>query len=364
MEPTLNLFDTYILRAIVEEIVNTPTFIKDRYFPTEEGDVFAADKVLAEYRKGDRKMAAFVSPQAGDIPVDRIGYEVHEYQPAFIAPSRLLTMDDLSKRGFGEALYANSTPAQRAARLILQDQTDLDKRILRREEWMCAKTMVDNACTMQEYIDDHTMGQKLYVKFFDGISDHAYIISKKWDAAGITWLDIKADVRAMCKLLSRRGLPAVDLVMGEDAADALLAIKEVRELLDKNSGISVGHIEEELSQYEGVVFMGRLNFGGYKLNLISVDETYVDENNQEAHYFPTNAVMVTAPKCGHMMYGQISQIDFGSTMPATHTGIRIPKLVVDQDKDTRKLRLGTRPLAAPKNYCPYIIAKSVVGPDA
>lgn len=361
MDPTLNFFDTYILQAIVEEIVSTPTFFRDRYFPTEDGDIFAADKVLAEYRKGDRKMASFVSRRAGDIPVGREGYEVSEYQPAYIAPSRVLTLDDLQKRGFGEALYANSTPAERAARLLLQDNTDLDLRIRRREEWMCAKVMTDNECTMQEYIDDKTEGEKLYVKFHRGASDHKFTIAKKWDAAGITFIDVRSDVRAMCKELTHRGLPAVDLVMGVDAADALMAIKELRELLDKNSGISVGSIIEELSQHEGVSFMGRLNFGGYTLNLISVDETYVDDSGNDASYFPADAVMVTAPKCGHLMYGQITQIDFGSTVPATHTGIRIPKLVVDQDKDIRKLRLATRPLAAPKTYCPYIVASGVVG---
>ena len=31
------------------------------------------------------------------------------------------------------------------------------------------------------------------------------------------------------------------------------------------------------------------------------------------------------------------------------------------DKDTRKLRLGCRPLAAPKTYSPYIYAADVVG---
>ena len=58
MAAELNFFDIYVLIAITEEIVPKQTFFKDRYFPTGEGDVFAADKVLTEYRKGDRKMAA------------------------------------------------------------------------------------------------------------------------------------------------------------------------------------------------------------------------------------------------------------------------------------------------------------------
>ena len=57
----LNFFDTYALIAISEEIVPKQTFFKDRYAPTGEGDIFKADKVLTEYRKGDRKMAAFAA---------------------------------------------------------------------------------------------------------------------------------------------------------------------------------------------------------------------------------------------------------------------------------------------------------------
>ena len=178
-------------------------------------------------------MAAFVSPRAGDIPMDRRGYSIHEYQPAFIAPSRLLTVDELRKRGFGEALYSNSTKSERAARLILEDMTDMSLRIERREEWMVAQTMINNACTMQEYIDDKTQGDTLYVKFFDNASDHAYTVSGYWT----TWAAMRADVIAMCRQLSRRGLPATDLVMGTDVAEAALGFVELQRLLDKNSGV-------------------------------------------------------------------------------------------------------------------------------
>lgn len=357
---TLDLFSTYVLQAITQEIVPEQSFFRDRYFPTGEGDIFASDKVLTEYKDGDRKMAAFVAERVGDIPVDRTGYAIHEYTPAYIGLSRILTIDDLKKRGFGEALYANSTQAERAARLQLEDLADLDKRIARREEWMAAQTMINNACTMQTYIDDTTQGEQLHVQFYDNSSNHTYTISSsnRWDTQNG---DFFADVKAMCRLLSKRGLKAADLVLGTDAADAILNITKVQNLLDKNSGIIIGQIDQELSKYDGVVYMGTLNFGGYKLNLISVDETYVDSSNQEQKYFPATSAMVTAPNCGHMMYGQITQIDYGSSEFTTHTGKRIPKFMLDQINDIRKIRLACRPLAAPKNYCPYIYAANVVG---
>ena len=70
--------------------------------------------------------------------------------------------------------------------------------------------------------------------------------------------------------------------------------------------------------------------------------------------------MVTAPGCGHMMYGAVTQIDFGTTEFATYAGRRIPKFMCDQANDIRKLRLACRPLAAPKNYCPYIYAADAI----
>lgn len=161
-------------------------------------------------------------------------------------------------------------------------------------------------------------------------------------------------------MLSYRGLPAKDLILGTDAADYILADEKTRQLLDKNSGIIVGEIRQQLTQYDGVVFMGVLNFGGFMLNVFSVDETYEDENGQVASFFPKTAAMVTAPDCGHMMYGSITQMDYGQIDYTTYAAKRVAKLVVDQAEDSRKLRLGCRPLAAPKSYCPYIYAADVV----
>ena len=357
MPATLNFFDTYVLKAITEEIVPVPSFFRDRYFVTGEDDIFDADKVLTEYMRGDQKMAAFVDRRAGDIPVGRQGYEIHEFEPSYIAPSRLLTMDELNKRGFGEAIYANSTPAQRAARLQLRDLTDMDRRIRRREEWMAVQTMINNACTMQTYMDDKTEGEVLRVRFYDDTSDHTFTVAKQWsDPDG----DFFGDVEAMSTLLSDRGLPAVDLILGPRTASTIVRNKDVRDTLNKQSGLIVGEIKQQLTGYPGVVFMGVLNFGGFDLNLFKVNESYMDASGAMQKYFPVDGAMVTAPGCGHLMYGNITQIDYGSTEPATHSGLRIPKFSIDQDKDQRKLRLATRPLAAPLNYCPYIFAANVV----
>lgn len=236
MPAELNFFDTYTLMAVQKRIVPKQTFFRDRYFPTEEGDIFSSNKVLTEYMDGDRKMAAFVSPRVGAIPMERMGYEVHEFEPSSIGVSRPLTSDDLTKRGFGEAIYANSTPAQRAAKLVQNDLADMDGRITRTEEWMCAQTMLDNGCVMQEMIDNVTKGEAKVVNFYNPghENDHIYTAAHKWNEEGGNFF---GDVPAMCRLLSKRGLRAADLLLGADVYDAVMDLEKVQRLLDKNSGM-------------------------------------------------------------------------------------------------------------------------------
>jgi len=357
MPASLNFFDTYMMTALLEQVTPQPCFFRDRYFKTGAGDIFAADKVLVEYMKSGQRMAAFIADRVGDIPTDRRGYEIHELQPARISHSRLLTLDDLKQRGFGEAIYANSTPAQRAAKLQQGDLAYLDNLIENREEWMAAQTMINNACTMQEYVDAKTKGGVKHVQFYEGTSDHTYTVATKWNAAGA---DINGDVRNMCKMLAGRGLPAVDLILGSEVEDPFEADEVIKERLNRNSGIIMGTIDPELTKYPGVAYLGTLNFSGFRLNIFVADETLTDETGASVAVFPADAVMVTAPDCGHMMYGQITQIDYGAVDFTTYAAKRVPKFSVKQDDDIRKLRLASRPLAAPKQYCPYIYAASVV----
>ena len=114
MPAELNFFDTYTLMAVYKRVVPKKTFFRDRYFPTSDEDIFASNKVLTEYMDGDQKMAAFVAPRVGAIPMERMGYEIHALEPAFIGMSRELSTDDLTKRGFGEAIYANSNASGHA----------------------------------------------------------------------------------------------------------------------------------------------------------------------------------------------------------------------------------------------------------
>lgn len=351
-----DIFDTYYMAGMVQEIVPVQSFFRDRYFPTNAAtDIFNSNKVLVEYRDRDRSMAPFVVRRAGDIPVARGGYEIHEYEPPYIAPSRLLTLDDLQKRGYGEALYVGSTPAERARALQMQDLTELDARILRREEWMAAQTMINNGCTIVAYIDDDTVGETYDIFYFDtsGGNPAKYTVSTKWDGGG----SFEGDVSAMVNDLLDRGLSAADLVIGTDVAAFLLDDETLLKKLD-NRRADFGRLAPRV-RYPGVTWLGNLNFDGTDLDIFSVRETVRDKSGT-VRLFPATAAMVTAPGCGHMMYGRIDQIEDDNEYHSFAMQ-RVPKFVVDKDKDTRKLRLGSRPLAAPHCKAPWMYAENVVG---
>lgn len=356
--PNLNVFDTYYMAGMVQEIVPATRFFVDRYFPTGATDIFNSEKVLVEFQDGDRKLAPFVVPRAGSINISRMGYEINEYRPGRIAPSRLMTIDDLKQRGFGEAILSNSTPADRARALQLKDLTDLNNRISRREEWLAVQTLLNYGVTMRHYIDDGTnyVDEDLY--FYNQASGDsnptAYTVGDEWDD---TNGDFWGDVEAMCDSLGERGLPAEDLIVSSDVGRFIMDDAKVKAYLD-NRRYEMGEIRPK-NAYHGVTWIGMLNFGGYELNVFVVKETYKNDSGVTQKFLPDKSAIVTAPGCGHTMYGAITQMEANREYE-TFAMKRVPKLIVDEAKDTRALRLASRPLCAPVNNAPWMYAANVL----
>ena len=145
-----NFYDTHTLLASVQQLPPLHSFLLDRYFPPNAAsDVVATDDVRVDYRTGSKKAAPFVAPRKGGITILREGYTMKRFTPAHIAPKRPLSIDDLKKRGFGEALYTNLTPAQRQGVIMLGDLDELRDMNTRRKEAMAAEVILPTAalCT-------------------------------------------------------------------------------------------------------------------------------------------------------------------------------------------------------------------------
>ena len=196
-----NFYDTHTLLMAVQQLTPAATFLRDRYFPTNDAsDIFATDDVLVEFRDGSKKLAPFVAPRKGGVTVLRAGYNMERYTPPFVAPRRVLTLDELRKRGFGEALYSQLTPEQRQQTLILRDADELGELITNREEAMAAETMLTNGCVMKHIADDVDKADEMEIRFYSEASNPAtYTPTAKWDATGGK---ILKDLEAMIRMLT------------------------------------------------------------------------------------------------------------------------------------------------------------------
>jgi hypothetical protein len=120
----------------------------------------------------------------------------------------------------------------------------------------------------------------------------------------------------------------------------------------------LGFVKPEIN-VPGVVWYGNLKFGPFELDVFIVQETYEDDEGLKQEYFPRKSAMVTYPGCGRMMYAQITQIE-SDDQYHSFAAPRVPKFVVDVDKDIRKLRLASRPLATPNYKAPWMYAANVL----
>lgn len=366
--PNINILDSYVMMGLWEELSPVDTFFRDRYFPTEAGDIFKTKKVLTEYRKGNKGMAPFMMRNADPINVNRKGFEIHDYEPTCIKQSRILYIDQLEQLGYGEAILTDRTPEQRAAQLVQDDLKVLEDRITRSEELLCATTMINNGFTVNEVAGvapDGTLitGNTATVLYYDpNVGNDGAITIAAGDkiTKNSDWDAIVKIIRPMCRSLKRRGLPATDLLVGQDVADVLLNNTVFKSLVNTQSGIIIAEpIRLELSKYDGVTMIGVINFFGHQLNVISVDEQYEAEDGTITNYFPAKSICVTAPGAGHLMYGACSKMDENGKV-TTLAAKRLPDLFVNRKQKQREITLETYPLAGPKNYSPWIYGANAV----
>lgn len=348
-----NFYDTHTLLMAVQQLTPAATFLRDRYFPTNDAsDIFATDDVLVEFRDGSKKLAPFVAPRKGGVTVLRAGYNMERYTPPFVAPRRVLTLDELRKRGFGEALYSQLTPEQRQQTLILRDADELGELITNREEAMAAETMLTNGCVMKHIADDVDQADEMEIRFYSEASNPAtYTPTTKWDATGGK---ILKDLEAMIRMLTKRGLRASDLVCSPDVADTIINDAAVQKLLD-NRRIEIGHVEPELLP-DGAAIVAHLNVLGRIISVISYDLTYTDDEGNDKLYIPSGKCVLTAPGAGHTAYGAVSQVEQSDGEFHTYTGRRVPKYVSSAEGNSRTLTISSRPLMIPNNKSPFIVA--------
>lgn len=351
-----NYYDTHTLLASVQQLPPLHTFLLDRYFPTNAAsDIFSTNDVLVEYRKGHKKAAPFVAPRKGGITIMRDGYTMKRFTPSYIAPKRPLTIDDLTKRGFGEALYTNLTPQQRQGVLMLGDLDDLRGMNMRRKEAMAAQVIFTNGCVMDEHVDDFNHFEEREVRYYDGdVNPAIYTPAAPWDTSEASGKQMINDVAAMIYLLTSRGLPATEALVAPDVADIILANEWIMKLLD-NRRYEMGGVSPELLP-SGVSKICRLNIKGRMIDFLSYEDTYTEVDGTVTPFIPAGKIAVGAPNAGRTVYSAITQVEQSDGEFHTYTAVDVPKYLSDATHNVREVILSSAPLCMVNNENPFIVA--------
>ena len=274
---SFDITNTHHLLAAYEQATPVSSFLRDRYFPCNPAtDIFTTDDVIMEYKNGTQKMAPFVAPRVGGKTVLRNGYKMERYEPPFIAPKRPLTLDDLAKKGFGEAIYANLTPEQRQGAIVTKDMSEMDEMIVRREEAMAAEVMTTGALIMKHYGDNNTDFEEKRIQYFEGETNTAKVnVSAAWGPDA----DIYGDLVNMVTFAQQNGLRVSELVVAPNVVSILLHNKTIKEFLDIR-GYEMGHIQPRELNAAGAAYIGTLNVNGVMIDIISYGAQYEADNDR------------------------------------------------------------------------------------
>lgn len=339
--------------AAIKEEKPFSTFLKDRYFPN--GQNFATDEVLVEYKKGNKKLAPFVAPRIGGVSMKRDGYSAKTFAPAYIAPKRTLTLDDLEKKRMGEAYYAQMDPSDRESEIMMDDENELDEAISRRENWMAAQLLINASLIMEEKTDDPNVVLEKEIYFHEGqTNDWIYTPSVDWSNPDA---DIIGDIAAMCRLQKQRGVGASELLCDTISGSYILKNKAIKELLD-NRRFNIGTVDPKLEEF-GVAELAVLNCEGHQVRILQYVEEYENEQGQYIPYLPYGHVVLLAPACGHTSYGAVRQMENDEKWH-TYTESRVPLILVDKNKQSKELRLAAAPLPMPDKMHAWLTSNVVV----
>lgn len=324
--------DTKVMLAVINLRKKPGTFLKDLFF--KKTKTHKAGTMVLDVKSGKRVMAPFVSPRVGGRILEREGFTTREINVPKIAPERLTTVDDVSATGMGENEFSTKTPKQRQQAILVTDLSELDDSIIRREEWMAREVILNKHVTIKGE------GVEKDVKFD---TDDKLVLSgaSLWnDEASDPLATIKAE---QSKITKATGIKPKVMVLDSDAADAFLSHAKVKEAFN-NRNIVLGELKPSIKD-DNVTFVGKITALG--LEIYIYEEWFVDDEGDEQPYLPSGTAILASKDLGVMHYGAVKQMEKGNFVLIEEK--RVPKYIVDEDNETTKLRLSSKPLPTPND---------------
>lgn len=339
----VDMFDTRTMLRALETMLPVRTFLRDTIFGSTESHV--SRYVDIDIQRGNRRIAAYVSPKLQGKAVRRDGFATKTYEAPYTKEKMITTATEFQTRPMGMDMYAGAmTPGEMAQRQLGKDLRTLEERIVRLEEVQAAEAIQTGKVTVSgEGMD--------FVVDFDMQSSHLPVLTStaKWDDLANSvpienlrdWTDI---VSQDCGLVPR------DAIFGKDAMRNFYKNTGVQKLLD-NRRITMGEIvPSELPN--GVRYWGHLNETG--LDIWEYTEWYYNEGlaAEVPLIDPDKVILWSRDARTTRHYGAIQDLKAGINF----VGPRFPKSWEEEDPSARFVMLQSAPLVAPHQIDAFLCA--------
>lgn len=334
----------YTTREMIEAIDQTPpvrSFLQKTFFSVSQTHV--TEVVEFDVRKGKRIMAPLVSPRKGGKVITRQGFKTNRFTTPKIAPERVLTIDDISKRAIGENIYSRRTPAEREDELLTRDITDLEASIDRRKEWMCRQILFDGKLI----VVIESEGVDVQVDF--GFQNIIVLgDDEQWKNADV---DALVPFRKERKRIIKECGSAPDvLIFSSDVIQDFMGNPSVMKSMDvlnmKNVVIEPRVVDPSLT------FYGRI--AELDMDIYTYDEWFLNDDGEEEPIIPLGTVLMAhSTGEGQIEYGLITQMEDKKWQ--SYEAEIVPKVWVDETDEVKKIRLTSRPLPRPLDVASWAV---------
>jgi hypothetical protein len=326
----VDLYQPQKMVAALQQILPPKRFFHQTFF--KNAVLHETPTVHFDLYKGTRKISAYVNPIHDGVVVEREGYETKDTKPAYVKEIRVLRPTDTQIRLMGETPYQPKTPRDRAAAILGQDLLELETRLVRLEEKMCAEALLTGKVVVKG-------------KGWDAQVDFGYEAGKNkitlsgtdcWDTpTGDPMKDIdqwRKDIVQRC------GIQPTHCIIGSKVGWAIIDNPKVKERLDIRK-YEMGQINPAALP-EGVSYFGELRLPSGVVSLYSYDECYADPNTgKDIPLMPEDMILLgsTNARC-EFHYGLIQNLN---SLQAT---TRFPSSWLKEDGSARFVQLESAPM--------------------
>ena len=346
-----DIYTRQLLMSALEQVPPAHDFLHQTFFGATV--THTTPDVKLDIYKGKRHTAKFVNPIRKGNVVERDGYITKTTRPAYIKEMRAIRPSDTQYRAPGENPYVQKTPEAIAEEMVGKDMRELDSRISRLEETMCAQALFNGEVIVKG--DGWDASVEFGYTTGTAIEDNIKILSGSdtWDAADAKPLE---DIdKWRLEIIQRCGISPTHCIISHDVAWPFIKNAQVKEIAD-NLRFKMAEINPQNFEAQGICDLGFFALPTGQVKVSIYNEWYIDSDGKEKPMVPSGTVLLGSnlARC-EMHYGMIQNMNCLRAVP------RWPHVWTEDDGSARWVQLESAPM--PNIFQPdaFTVAKVLGG---